>query len=136
MSQASESATPERPTPERPRSERQVTVYHNPACTTSRKVVALLEEAGAAPRVVEYLKVGWTGPQLRELLTRMGASARDILRVRGTPAEELGLTAPDASDEAILEAMIRHPILVNRPIVVGPRGAALARPPERALELI
>ncbi len=114
----------------------EVTVFHNPACTTSRKVVALLEAAGVKPKVVEYLKAGWTRPQLESLLRQMGVSARDILRVRGAPAEELGLTAPGVTDDQIIAAMVADPRLVNRPIVVGPRGAALCRPQERALELI
>ncbi len=113
-----------------------VTVFHNPACGTSRKTIDLLRERGIEPTVVEYLKAGWTKPQLKTLLTTMGSSARDILRERGTDAEALGLTSPDTAEDAILEAMVRNPILVNRPIVVTPRGAALCRPQERVLELL
>lgn len=113
-----------------------VTVFHNPACGTSRKTIELLREREIEPVVVEYLKAGWTQPQLKDLLAKMGASARDILRERGTEAEALGLTAPDATEEAILDAMVRDPILVNRPIVVTPKGAALCRPQEAVLDLL
>ena len=113
-----------------------VTVFHNPACGTSRNVVAAVKEAGYEPKVVEYLKTGWTKEQLKDLLARMQASPRDILRTKGTPAEELGLTDPAATDEAILDAMVAHPILVNRPIVVTPKGAALARPSEAVFDLL
>lgn len=113
-----------------------VTIYHNPACGTSRNTLALLREKGFEPDVVEYLKAGWTRAQLEDLLKRMGATAHDILRVRGTNADELGLTDPNVSDEAVIAAMIIEPILVNRPIVVTDKGAALCRPPELALGLI
>ena len=113
-----------------------VTIYHNPNCGTSRNTLALLRDKGLEPKVVEYLKAGWTKDQLRDLLTRMDAGAHDILRVRGTNAEELGLTAPGVSDEAIIAAMIIEPILVNRPIVVSEKGAALCRPAELVLGLI
>jgi arsenate reductase len=113
-----------------------VTVFHNPACGTSRKTIELLRERGVEPDVVEYLKAGWTKPQLKQLLAAMGVSARDILRERGTDAEALGLTAPGATEDAILDAMVRDPILVNRPIVVTPKGAALCRPQERVLDLL
>ena len=113
-----------------------VTVFHNPACGTSRNVVAAVKEAGYEPKVVEYLKTGWTKEQLKDLLAQMHASPRDILRTKGTPAEELGLTDPAATDEAILDAMVAHPILVNRPIVVTPKGAALARPSEAVFDLL
>jgi len=113
-----------------------VTIYHNPACGTSRNTLALLREKGVEPTVVEYLKAGWTRAQLEDLLKRMGASAHDILRERGTNAEALGLTDPNASDEALIAAMILEPVLVNRPIVVTAKGAALCRPPELALGLL
>lgn len=113
-----------------------VTVFHNPACGTSRKTLELLRERGVEPTVVEYLKAGWTRPQLQALLAAMGVSAKDILRERGTEAEALGLTAPGVSDEAIIDAMTRDPILVNRPIVVTPKGAALCRPQEKVLDLL
>jgi len=113
-----------------------VLIYHNPACGTSRNTLALLRDKGIEPTVVEYLKTGWTKAQLQELLKTMDASARDILRVRGTQAHELGLTDPAASDAALIAAMILDPILVERPIVVTPKGAAVCRPAELALTLI
>ncbi|KPF80891.1 arsenate reductase [Brevundimonas sp. AAP58] len=113
-----------------------VTVFHNPACGTSRNVLAAIREAGREPEVVEYLKVGWTEARLRDLLTRMGAGPRAILRDKGTPAAELGLLDEGVSDDAILAAMIEHPILVNRPIVETPLGVVLARPSERVFEVL
>jgi arsenate reductase (glutaredoxin) len=113
-----------------------VTIYHNPNCGTSRNTLALLREKGLEPTVVEYVKAGWTKPQLEDILRRMGASAHDILRVNGTKADELGLSDPSASDEALIAAMIIDPILVNRPIVVTSKGAALCRPAELVLGLI
>jgi arsenate reductase len=113
-----------------------VVIYHNPSCGTSRNTLALLREKGIEPQVVEYLKAGWTREQLQDLLKRMGATAHDILRVRGTKAEELGLTDRQVSDEALIAAMIMDPALVNRPIVATPKGAALCRPAELALTLL
>jgi arsenate reductase len=113
-----------------------VTIFHNPACTTSRKALAAIRDSGVEPEVVEYLKTGWTVPQLKRLLAAMGKTPRDVLRVRGTPADELGLTKPGASDEAILKAMTEHPVLVERPIVVTPKGAVLARPLEALIPLL
>ena len=113
-----------------------VTVFHNPACGTSRNVVAAVKEAGYEPQVIEYLKAGWTKAQLKDLLDQMGARPRDILRTRGTPAEELGLTDPAVRDDDILNAMVENPILVERPIVVTPRGTALCRPSEAVFTLL
>ena len=113
-----------------------VTVFHNPACGTSRNVLAAVKEAGYEPQVIEYLKAGWTKAQLKDLLARMQASPRDILRTKGTPAEELGLTDPAASDNDILNAMVENPILVERPIVVTPRGTELCRPAEAVFTLL
>src|ERR1700743_1403696 len=113
-----------------------VVIYHNPNCGTSRNTLALLREKGVEPKVVEYLKAGWTREQLQDLIKRMGVSAHDILRVRGTKAEELGLTDPQASEEALIAAMILDPPRVNRPICATPRGAALCRPAEIALTLL
>jgi arsenate reductase len=113
-----------------------VTIYHNPNCGTSRNTLALLREHGVEPTVVEYLKVGWTKPQLEALLNRLGKSAHEVLRVRGTEAHELGLTDPNASNEALIAAMILNPILVERPIVVTSRGAALCRPADLVLSLL
>lgn len=113
-----------------------VTIFHNPGCGTSRNVVAMVREAGLEPTVVEYLKAGWSREQLLDLLARAGATPRDWLRDKGTPAEELGLLDTDATDDAILEAMAAHPILVNRPIVVTPKGVGLCRPSERVFDLL
>ena len=113
-----------------------ITIFHNPACGTSRNVVAMARAAGYEPQVVEYLKAGWTKDQIKQLATAAGVSLREFLRDRGTPAAELGLLEPTATDDAILEAMVAHPILVNRPIMVTPKGTALCRPSERALDLL
>lgn len=113
-----------------------ITIFHSPACGTSRNTVAMVQAAGYEPEVVEYLQAGWTKPQLQELLAAMGAEPRDILRDKGTPAAELGLLNPNVSDDAILDAMVEHPILVNRPIVVTPKGVKLARPSEAVLDLL
>lgn len=113
-----------------------ITIYHNPKCGTSRNTLAMIEAAGYAPEVVEYVKAGWTRPQLDQILKDMGGTARELMRTKGTPAEELGLTDPAASDEAILSAMLEHPILVNRPIVVTPLGTKLCRPSEVVLGLL
>lgn len=114
----------------------EIVIYHNPACGTSRNTLALLREKGFEPKVVEYLKEGWTKDQLVALAAKMGASPREFLRERGTKAVELGLTDPGTSDEAIVAAMILDPILVNRPIVSTPKGAALCRPAELVLGLL
>lgn len=113
-----------------------ITIFHNPACGTSRNTVAMVKAAGYEPEIVEYLRVGWTKAQLQELLAAMGAKPREILRERGTPAGELGLLDPPVSDDAVLDAMVEHPILVNRPIVVTPKGAKLSRPSEVVLDLL
>ena len=113
-----------------------VVIFHNPSCGTSRNTLALLREKGIEPKVVEYLKAGWTRPQLEALVAKMGVSVRDILRERGTKAADLGLTDPATPDSKILDAMVADPILVNRPIVETPKGAALCRPMDVALTLI
>jgi arsenate reductase len=113
-----------------------ITIYHNPKCGTSRTVLEALIVAGHAPQVVEYLKVGWTEPQLADLFKRMGVRPREILRAKGAPAEELGLTAPGVDDAEILRAMVQHPILVERPIVVTPKGVFLCRPASRLDEAL
>jgi len=113
-----------------------ITIFHNPSCGTSRNALAAIREAGHQPEVVEYLKAGWRRDLLIDLLARMGVRPRDILRVRGTPAEELGLTRPDVSDDAIVDAMVAHPILVERPIVVTPKGVFLCRPASRLDEAL
>lgn len=113
-----------------------VTIYHNPDCGTSRNALAMIEAAGYAPTIIEYRATGWTRPQLDELLDAMGSRPRDLLREKGTAAAELGLLDPSMTDEAILAAMIDHPILVNRPIVVTPKGTKLCRPSEAVLQLL
>jgi arsenate reductase len=113
-----------------------ITVFHNPACGTSRNVLAAIRQAGREPEVVEYLKTGWTEARLRDLLTRMGEGPRAILREKGTPAAELGLLDAGVSDDALIDAMIAHPILVNRPIVQTPLGVVLARPSERVFDVL
>lgn len=113
-----------------------VTIYHNPECGTSRNALAMIEAAGYAPVVVEYRKVGWTRPLLEKLFAAIGAPPRDLLREKGTPAAELGLLAEGVPDESIVEAMLTHPILVNRPIVVTPKGTKLCRPSENVLSLL
>ena len=113
-----------------------VTIYHNPACGTSRDALARIRAAGFEPTVVEYLKAGWTRPQLERLFADMGVGPREAMREKGSPAAELGLLEPGATDDRILDAMVAHPILVNRPIVVTPLGAKLTRPAERVTSLL
>ena len=113
-----------------------VTIYHNPACGTSRNTLALLRHAGLEPVVIEYLKTPPGKERLRELLRAMGLSARDLLRQKGTPYAELKLDDPKRTEEELLDAMLRHPILINRPIVVTELGTALCRPSEKVLELL
>jgi arsenate reductase len=106
-----------------------ITIYHNADCGTSRNVLAMIEAAGHTPRVVDYRAVGWTRVLLAELMAAMDATPRDVLREKGTPAAELGLLDPGVGDGTILDAMLTHPILVNRPIVVTPNGTRLCRKP-------
>lgn len=113
-----------------------IAIFHNPACGTSRNTLAMIEAAGYAPSVTEYLQSGWTRPQLEHLLAEMGARPRDILREKGTPAAELGLLDDTVSDAELLDAMVTRPILVNRPIVVTPNGVKLCRPSEVVLDLL
>ena len=113
-----------------------VTVFHNPACGTSRNVLAMVEAAGYRPEVVEYLQAGWSAVQLRDLFAEAGLTPREAMRAKGTPAAELGLLDPAVPDPVILAAMVEHPVLVNRPIVRTPRGAAMCRPSERVFDLL
>ncbi|MFZ0269998.1 arsenate reductase (glutaredoxin) [Caulobacter sp.] len=113
-----------------------IVIFHNPACGTSRNVVAMVQAAGYAPTVVEYLKAGWTPEQLRELAGEAGLTVRDLLREKGTPAAELGLLDEGVGEDRLLEAMTAHPILVNRPLVVTPKGVKLCRPSEAVLDLL
>lgn len=113
-----------------------VTIYHNPKCGTSRNTLGLIRNAGIEPTVIEYLKTPPARAELTALLARMGLTARDLMRVKGTPAEELGLTDPARSDDEIIDAMMKHPILINRPIVVTPGGVGLCRPSEAVLDIL
>ena len=116
--------------------ESKVTIYHNPACTTSRKVLGMIRDAGAEPQVIEYLKTPPTRPELVDLLRRMGLTPRELLRRRGTPYQELGLDDPEKSDDDLIDAIMAHPILMERPVVVGPGGVRLCRPPDRVREVL
>ena len=113
-----------------------VTVFHNPACGTSRKVLAAIETAGLTPEVIEYVMAGWTRHQLTALFAEMGVTPRDVMRRTGDLVSDLGLLDPEVPDETILEAMVKHPVLVNRPIVRTPRGTKLCRPVETLLDLL
>ncbi len=113
-----------------------VVIYHNPSCTTSRKVLGMIRDAGVEPRVIEYLKTPPNRAELVDLLHRMGFTPRQLLRRRGTPYEELGLGDPAKSDDALIDAILAHPVLMERPVVVGPRGVRLCRPPERVQEVL
>jgi arsenate reductase len=111
-------------------------IYHNPKCGTSRKVLGLLRESGLEPRVVEYLKTPPSREDLISLLTRMGKTPRQILRRKGTPYDELGLDDPAKSDDSLIDAILAHPILLERPIVVTERGVRLCRPIEEVTSLL
>ena len=113
-----------------------VVIHHNPNCGTSRNALELIRQSGRDPVVNRYLETGWTRARLQDLLTAMDKRPRDILRTRGTPAEELGLLENGVSDDAILDAMVAHPILVERPIVESPKGVRLCRPAETVRELL
>jgi arsenate reductase len=113
-----------------------VVVHHNPNCTTSKNVVDQIEAAGFKPIIIEYLKTGWTKPQLLALFAAAGISPREALRMKAKEAEALGLLAPRVSDAKILDAMIAHPVLVERPIVATPKGVRLCRPKEKVRELL
>lgn len=113
-----------------------VVIHHNPQCGTSRNVVAIVEAAGYTPVIVEYLKTGWTRPQLLGLFAAADLTPRTALRTTKSPAAELGLTDPAVDDETILAAMLEHPVLVNRPIVCTPKGVRLCRPSESVLDLL
>jgi len=113
-----------------------IVIFHNPACGTSRNTVAMVEAAGYAPKIVEYLQAGWTRDQLRELAGKAGLTLRQLMREKGTPAADLGLLADGVAEDRLLDAMVEHPILVNRPIVVTPRGVKLCRPSEVVLDLL
>lgn len=113
-----------------------VTIYHNPACGTSRNTLAMIHQSGEEPVVIEYLKTPPSREQLVELIAAMGLTVRDLLRQKGTPYEELGLGDPDLTDDQLLDRMMEHPILINRPIVVTEKGARLCRPSELVLDIL
>ncbi|MFN4024394.1 MAG: arsenate reductase (glutaredoxin) [Hyphomonas sp.] len=113
-----------------------IVIHHNPDCGTSRNVLAIIEASGETPVVIEYLKEGWSRGQLLGLFAAAGLTPRGALRETKSPAKELGLLAPEVSDEAILSAMLEHPVLVNRPIVCSPKGVRLCRPSELVLDLL
>ncbi len=113
-----------------------VTIYHNPDCGTSRNVLALIRNSGEEPRVIEYLKTPPNRVELVGLIGRMGISPRDLLRRKGTPYDVLGLDDPALTDDALVDAMMAHPILINRPIVVTPQAVRLCRPSETVLDIL
>jgi len=113
-----------------------VTIYHNPACGTSRNTLAMIRQSGEEPEVIEYLKTPPSRERLVELIAAMGISPRDLLRRKGTPYDELGLDDSKWSDDELVDFMIAHPILINRPIVVTRKGVRLCRPSEVVLEIL
>ncbi|MCI2395593.1 arsenate reductase (glutaredoxin) [Aliiroseovarius sediminis] len=113
-----------------------IVIHHNPACGTSRNVLAIIEASGETPVIIEYLKSGWTRPQLLALFAAADLTPRTALRTTKSPAEELGLLDPTIDDETLLAAMLEHPVLVNRPIVCSPKGVKLCRPSETVLDLL
>lgn len=113
-----------------------VTIWHNPACGTSRNVLALIRNSGEEPWIVDYLKTPPSRAELVDLIGRIGVPVRAILREKGTPFHELGLDDPALSDDALIDAMMAHPILINRPIVITPLGVALCRPSETVLDIL
>ena len=114
----------------------QVVIHHNTACGTSRNVLRIIKDAGYTPEIVDYINTGWTRAQLLGLFAAAGLTPRDALRTTKSPAEELGLLDPVVSDDALLDAMLEHPVLVNRPLVCTPRGVRLCRPSEAVLDLL
>jgi len=112
------------------------TIYHNPACGTSRNVLALIRNSGEEPHIIEYLKTPPGRDELVSLIGRIGVSARDLLRRKSTPYAELGLDDPTLTDDALIDAMMAHPILINRPIVVTSKGVKLCRPSDAVLDIL
>jgi len=112
------------------------TIYHNPSCGTSRNTLAMIRQSGEEPVVIDYLKTPPTRERLAELVAAMGIPVRALLRQKGTPYDELGLDDPSLSDDQLLDAMIAHPILINRPIVVTEKGVRLCRPSETVLDIL
>ena len=112
------------------------TIYHNPSCGTSRNTLAMIRQSGEEPEIIEYLKVPPTRERLVELIAAMGLSVRQLLRRKGTPYDELGLDDPKWTDDQLIDLMLKHPILINRPIVATPKGVRLCRPSEVVLEIL
>ena len=113
-----------------------VVIYHNPACGTSRNTLEMIRNAGLEPHVVEYLKTPPTRAMMRDLARRAGLTVRDLLREKGTPYAELGLADPSLTEDQLLDAIEAHPVLINRPLVVSPKGVRLCRPSEAVLDLL
>jgi len=113
-----------------------ITIYHNPACGTSRNVLGIIRESGTEPVVIEYLKTPPSRETLTSLIARMGGLVRDAMRRKGTPYDTLGLDDPSLTDAQLIDAMLTHPILINRPIVVTPVGVKLCRPSESVREIL
>lgn len=113
-----------------------ITIYHNPACGTSRNTLAMIRQSGEEPEIIEYLKTPLLRDTLVELMTRMGIGPRELLRQKGTPYAELDLGNPKWADDQLIDFMVEHPILINRPIVVTPLGAKLCRPSEAVLDIL
>ena len=113
-----------------------IIIYHNPACGTSRNTLAMIRESGEEPEVIEYLKTPPSRERLKELIAAMGIPARGLLREKGTPYRDLDLSNPKWSDDELIDFMIAHPILINRPIVATPKGVRLCRPSELVLEIL
>ncbi|WP_282008832.1 arsenate reductase (glutaredoxin) [Brevundimonas aveniformis] len=114
----------------------QVTIYHNPKCSTSRKALEMIRGTGIEPEVVLYKETGWTADQIKALADRAGVPVSTLLRAKEPLAHDLGLTAPDISEAALLKAMVEHPVLVERPIVASDKGVVLGRPVERVKEIL
>lgn len=113
-----------------------VIIYHNPKCGTSRNTLAMIDASGEEPQVIEYLKTPPGREKLVELIAATGLTVREVMRKKGTPFDELGLDNPDLTDDQLIDAMVEHPILMNRPIVVTPLGTVLSRPSEKVLEVL
>jgi arsenate reductase len=113
-----------------------VTIYHNPGCSTSRKVLGMLRQSGDEPKIIEYLKTPPSKAELKNLLKQMGITPRQLLRRRGTPYDALGLGDTAKTDEQLIDAIMAHPILMERPVVVSDKGVRLCRPPEKVLEIL
>lgn len=113
-----------------------ITIYHNPNCGTSRNTLAMIREAGEEPQIIEYLKTPPSRDELVDLIKRMGISTRDLLRQKGTPYDELGLGEDRWSDDELVDFMMEHPVLINRPIVVTDKGVRLCRPSEQVTDLL